>query len=45
MPIDALSVLCAQLTRNLLAIANFLFSLFIYFLVRKIFLPTLNIGR
>jgi len=24
MPIDALSVLCAQLTRDLLAIANFL---------------------
>jgi len=26
MPIDALSVLCAQLTRDLLAIAKFLFS-------------------
>jgi len=25
MPIDALSVLCAQLTRDLLAIAKFLF--------------------
>jgi len=33
MPIDALSVLCAQLTRNLLAIAKFLF--FISFFVRK----------
>ena len=28
MPIDALSVLCAQLTRDLLAIAKFLFILF-----------------
>ena len=27
MPIDALSVLCAQLTRDLLAIAKFLFAL------------------
>jgi len=27
MPIDALSVLCAQLTRDLLAIAKFLLSL------------------
>jgi len=27
MPIDALSVLCAQLTRDLLAIAKFLFLL------------------
>ena len=27
MPIDALSVLCAQLTRDLLAIAKFLFFL------------------
>ena len=26
MPIDALSILCAQLTRNLLAIAKFLFT-------------------
>jgi len=26
MPIDALSVLCAQLTRDLLAIAKFLFE-------------------
>ena len=26
MPIDALSVLCTQLTRNLLAIAKFLFA-------------------
>jgi len=26
MPIDAVSVLCAQLTRDLLAIAKFLFS-------------------
>jgi len=26
MPIDALSVLCAQLTRDLLAIAKFLFT-------------------
>ena len=29
MPIDALSVLCVQLTRDLLAIAKFLFYLFI----------------
>ena len=28
MPIDALSVLCAQLTRDLLAIAKFLLKLF-----------------
>ena len=27
MPIDALSILCVQLTRDLLAIAKFLFSL------------------
>jgi len=32
MPIDALSVLCAQLTRDLLAIAKFLFieTMFLY---------------
>ena len=30
MPIDALSVLCAQLTRDLLAIAKFLFDIKLY---------------
>jgi len=30
MPIDALSVLCAQLTRNLLAIAKFLYCIVLY---------------
>jgi len=34
MPIDALSVLCAQLTRDLLAIAKFLFSIGLYRSVR-----------
>ena len=41
MPTDALSVLCAQLTRDLLAIAKFLF----YFFVRKMFQPTYWSGR
>jgi len=30
MPIDAVSVLCAQLTRDLLAIAKFLCSIRVY---------------
>ena len=35
MPIDALSVLCAQLTRDLLAIAKFLFFFFCSVLKRR----------
>jgi len=37
MPIDALSVLCAQLTRDLLAIAKFLLSLKTHELYRNKF--------
>jgi len=33
MPIDALSVLCAQLTRDLLAIAKFLLSMLLVLLL------------
>ena len=40
MPIDALSILCAQLTHDLLAIAKFLLSLEYIFLYT--FLYTLN---
>ena len=42
MPIDALSVLCAQLTRDLLAIAKFLFCLEVS---RSTGPPNVNLGH
>jgi len=35
MPIDALSVLCAQLTRDVLAIAKFLFIICVFLQLAK----------